>query len=59
MKQKDQTFLITTGALTALGLPFAIAYPRTLLEKLLCIALLVALAACIAAAIEALRRNKP
>jgi hypothetical protein len=58
MEQRDQTFLIIAGALTALGLPFAIAYPRTLAEKLLCVALLVALAACIAAAIGAIRRKK-
>jgi hypothetical protein len=58
MEQKDQTFFIIAGALTALGLPFAIAYPRTLLEKLLCVALLVALAACIAAAIGAFRSRK-
>lgn len=58
MQQRDQTFLIIAGALTAIGLPFALAYPRTLAEKLLCVALLVALSACIAAAIGVIRRRK-
>jgi hypothetical protein len=58
MKQKDQTFLIIAGALTALGLPFALAFPDTLPEKLLAVAVLVALAAFVAAAIGAIRRRK-
>jgi hypothetical protein len=58
VQQRDQTFLIIAGALTAIGLPFALAYPRTLAEKLLCVALLVALSACIAAAIGVIRRKK-
>lgn len=58
MKEKDQMFLILAGALTALGLPFALAIPRTLPEKLLAVAALVAVAAFIAAAIGASRRKK-
>ena len=30
----EPLFLIVSGALTAVGLPFALAFPRTLLEKL-------------------------
>ena len=40
MKRSAQNFLIVAGALTALGLPFALAFPRTLLEKLVCVAAL-------------------
>lgn len=58
MKEKDQTFLILAGALTAFGLPFALAVPRTLPEKLLAVAALVAVAAFLAAAIGVLRRKK-
>ena len=57
MRQKHQTFLIIAGALTAFGLPFALAFPRTLLEKLVCVAALVAAACLIAAAIGAIRRT--
>jgi amino acid transporter len=57
MKRNAQNFLIIAGALTAFGLPFALAFPRTLLEKLVCIAALVAAACLIAAAIVAIRRN--
>jgi hypothetical protein len=57
MKRNAQNFLIIAGALTAFGLPFALAFPRTLLEKLPCIAALVAAACLIAAAIVAIRRN--
>jgi amino acid transporter len=57
MKRNAQNFLIIAGALTAFGLPFALAFPRTLLEKLACIAALVAAACLIAAAIVAIRRN--
>jgi len=53
----NQTFLIITGAITALFLPFAIAFPRTLLEKLLAVAALVAVAAGIAALVIKLRRK--
>ena len=58
MKEKDKIFLILAGALTAFGLPFALAVPHTLLEKLLAVAALVAVAAFIAAAIGAIRRRK-
>jgi hypothetical protein len=58
VKEKDKIFLILAGALTAFGLPFALAVPRTLQEKLLAVAALVAFAAFIAAAIGALRRKK-
>jgi cation transport ATPase len=58
VQQRDQTFLIIAGALTALGLPFALAFPRSLGEKLLAVAVLVALAAFVAAAIGAIRRRK-
>ena len=37
------------GAATALGLPFALAFPRTLMEKLLAVVVLVLVAAAIAA----------
>jgi hypothetical protein len=57
-ENKQPMFLILTGALTALGLPFAIAFPPTLLEKLFAIAALVAVAAGIAATIQALRRRR-
>ena len=55
---KQPIFLIITGALTALGLPFAIAYPRTVLDKTLAVALLIAVAAAVAAAIEAFLRRR-
>jgi hypothetical protein len=58
VKEKDKTFLILAGAFTAFGLPFALAVPRTLGEKLLAVAALVALAAFLAAGIGALRRKK-
>jgi hypothetical protein len=58
LRQKHASFLIIAGALTALGLPFALAFPRTLLEKLLAVAALVALSAFVAAAIGAIRRTK-
>jgi hypothetical protein len=54
---KQPMFLIITGALTALGLPFAIAFPRTLLDKALAVAALIALAAFIAALVLYLRRR--
>ena len=38
-----------TGAITAFGLPFALALPRSLLEKLAAMVVLVAVAAGIAA----------
>jgi hypothetical protein len=59
MKERSARFLIVAGALTALGLPFALAFPRTLLEKELAVAALVAVAAAIAAAVMALRNKGP
>lgn len=59
MKEHPARFLIVAGTLTALGLPFAIAFPRTLLEKALAIAALVVVAAGVAAAVMALRKKGP
>jgi len=58
MQEKIQRFLIIAGALTAAGLPFALAFPKTLLEKLLAVTALVLVAAGISAAIGALRRRQ-
>ena len=58
MQERTSRFLIVAGTLTALGLPFAVAFPRTLLEKALAMALLVAVACAIAAAVMAPRRKK-
>jgi hypothetical protein len=49
-------FLIIAGAITALFLPFALAFPPTLVEKLAAMAALVVVAAGIAALIIKLRR---
>jgi hypothetical protein len=54
---KDRSFLIIAGAVTALFLPFALAFPPTLLHKLLATAALVAVACGIAALIIRLRRK--
>ena len=59
MKERSARFLIVAGTLTALGLPFALAFPRTLLEKGLAVAALVAVAAAIAAVVMALRNKGP
>jgi hypothetical protein len=56
-KPRDPLFLIIAGAITALFLPFAIAFPPTLLEKALAIAALVLIAAGISALIVKLRRK--
>ena len=48
MKKPEPMFLIIAGAITALGLPFALAFPRSLLEKLAAMLVLVAVAAGIA-----------
>ena len=56
MKEKSARFLIVAGTLTALGLPFAIAFPKTLLEKAVAVAALVAVAAAIAWAVQKMRR---
>ena len=57
MKEKTSRFLIIAGAVTALGLPFALAFPKSLVEKLLAVAVLVLAAAGIAAAVQALRKK--
>lgn len=59
MRKPEPLFLILTGALTALFLPFALAFPHTLLEKLGAALLLVLVAAGIAALVVTLRgRNQ-
>jgi hypothetical protein len=57
LKKPEPLFFILMGAATALGLPFAIAYPRTLLEKLSAVAVLVLVAAGIAVAAMQLRKK--
>ncbi|HZD19529.1 MAG TPA: hypothetical protein VE325_02560 [Burkholderiales bacterium] len=56
-ERRDPLFLIIAGAITALFLPFAIAFPPTFIEKLAAIALLVLVAAGISALILRLRRK--
>jgi hypothetical protein len=58
MQEKVSRFLIVAGAITAAGLPFALAFPKTLLEKLLAVTALVLVAAGIAAAVGALRKKQ-
>ena len=57
-KPRDAKFLIIAGASTALFLPFAIAYPPTLMEKGIAVALLVALACGFAALVMRLKQRK-
>jgi hypothetical protein len=57
-KPRDPMFLIIAGAITAIFLPFALAFPRTLGEKAGAVVLLVALAAGSSALIQRLRRKK-
>jgi len=57
LKERTSRFLIIAGALTAAGLPFALAFPKTLLLKLAAMAALVALASAIAAVVMALRKR--
>ena len=52
MKQKDQMFLIVAGAITAAGLPFALAFPPTFVLKLVAVTLLVVVAAAIATVVR-------
>ena len=59
MKERTSRFLIIAGAVTAFGLPFALAFPQTLGLKMLAVALLVAVASGIAAGVLALRRKDP
>jgi hypothetical protein len=56
-KPRDPMFLIIAGAITALFLPFALAFPPTLLEKLAAMVALILLAAGIAALVIKLRRK--
>lgn len=58
MRKPEPLFLVVTGAVTALFLPFALAFPRTLLEKLGAVVALVVVAAAIAALVMALRKNQ-
>jgi len=53
---EKQLFLIVAGAITALFLPFAIAFPPTLLAKAAAVAALVVLAAAISALVQRLRK---
>jgi hypothetical protein len=57
-KPKDKMFLIVMGAVTAFGLPFALAFPRSLLEKALALAALLVVAAAIAATVQSFRRDQ-
>ena len=57
-ERRDPLFLIIAGAITALFLPFALAFPRTLIEKLAAVALLILIAAGISALVLRLRRRK-
>jgi hypothetical protein len=57
MNERYARFLIIAGTVTALGLPFAIAFPRTLPDKALAVAALVAVAAAIAWIVMALRKK--
>jgi len=58
VKKPEPLFLVITGAVTALFLPFALAFPRTLLEKLGAVAALVLVAAGISALVMALKRRQ-
>ena len=53
-----QMFLIVVGAITALFLPFAIAFPPSLLEKAGAVVALMLVAAGISALVMKLRRQK-
>ena len=53
---EKQTFLIIAGAITALFLPFALAFPPTLIAKAGAVALLVIVAAAISALVRRLRK---
>ena len=57
-KPRDPMFLIIAGAITAIFLPFALAFPPSLLEKLAAVVVLVLAAAGISALIVKLRRQK-
>ena len=57
-KPRDPLFLIIAGAITALFLPFAIAFPPSLLEKAGAVVALMLVAAGISALVLKLRRQK-
>jgi hypothetical protein len=57
LKKPEPFFFIIMGAVTALGLPFALAFPRTLLDKLLTALALSLVAAAIAALVVRLRKK--
>ena len=57
MKKPEPLFLIITGAITALFLPFALAFPPTLLGKLGAMLALILLAAGIAALVLAVKKK--
>jgi hypothetical protein len=58
MNERTIKFLIIAGALTAFGLPVALAFPRTLGEKLLAVAALVAVASALAVGLMAIGKRK-
>jgi len=57
-KPRDPMFLIIAGAITALFLPFALAFPPSLLEKAGAVVALMLVAAGISALVVKLRRQK-
>ena len=57
VKKPEPFFFIIMGTVTALGLPFALAFPRTLLDKLLAALALSLVAAAIAALVVRLRKK--
>jgi len=57
VNEKKSRFLIIAGAITAAGMPFALAFPRSLLEKALAMGALLLFAAGIALAVAALRKK--
>lgn len=56
MAFKDPQFFIIAGAITALGLPFALAFPPTFLAKAAAFAVLILVAAGIAYAVRRLKK---
>jgi len=57
VSEKAKMFLIIAGAVTAAGLPFALAFPRSLIEKALAVGALLVVAAAIAATVQSFRRR--
>ena len=58
MKESDQTFLIIAGAITALFLPFTLAFPPTLLLKVAATGALILVASGASALIIRLRKKR-